>query len=39
MSATTAQQPTNVVVGFGVVAVVLVVLARCHLNYWREDLD
>jgi len=39
MSATTAHQPANVVVSFGVVAVVLVALTPGHLRFRREDLD
>jgi hypothetical protein len=39
MSATTAHQPANVVVGFGVVAVVLVALTRGPLGSRRQDLD
>jgi hypothetical protein len=39
MSATTAHQPANVVVGFGVVAVVLLAYTRAHLGHGREDLD
>jgi hypothetical protein len=39
MSATTAHQPANVMVGFRVVAVVLVALTRGHLRYRREELD
>jgi hypothetical protein len=39
MSATTAHQPANVVVGFGVVAVVFVALTRGPLGSRRQDLD
>ena len=39
MSATTAHQPANVVVGFGVVEVVLVALTRAHPGSRRQDLD
>jgi hypothetical protein len=38
MSAMTAQQPAHVVVGFGVVAVVLVALTRAHPGSRRQDL-
>jgi hypothetical protein len=39
MSATTAHQPANVVVGFGVVAVVLVAFSPVAKVGSREDLD
>jgi hypothetical protein len=39
MSAMTAQQPAHLVVGFGVVAVVLVALTRAHPGSRRQDLD
>jgi len=30
---------TNVVIGFGVAALLIVILTRGHLGYRREDLD